>query len=253
MATDSNSEASPQIIPAGDAAAIEHLAQAIAGGEHWYIALLQAISIWETEEETYNGRTCRYLISNEAFDWLLLAERLCDAVDGKLPDNERNALLFYGNPPLDLPVAEFKELIGSDRFRQHLNFFYGIAVEEALVLAVQEEVRKEMWTSGYLKGKDGSIEAYHRIYGTSKTVLLWHFRGDRGYPQSESISLQQLKEFTYWLFKYRFQKCDRTKVASDTRKALDWINKHRFAQQPGKYSSELQAIDVLPDTVRVID
>ena len=55
------------------AEAIKHLEQAIAGGKHWYLALLEAIGLWNTAEETYSGRTYHYLIGGEAFDWLLLA------------------------------------------------------------------------------------------------------------------------------------------------------------------------------------
>jgi len=51
-------------------------------------------------------------------------------------------------------------------------------------------------------------------------VLLKRFRRENGYPQLKSISLTELKEFTYWLFKYRLNHCDKARVASDTKKAL---------------------------------
>ena len=139
---------SSQLTPAGDTEAIRHLEQAIISGKHWYIALLEAIGLWKAAEETHNGRTYRYLIAGEAFDWLLLAERLCEIVDGLLPGDEKTALLFYGKPPLDLTIDKFKELIGSSKYHQYLNYFYGITTEEALIRAVQEEVRKEKRTLG---------------------------------------------------------------------------------------------------------
>ena len=70
----------------------------------------------------------------EATSWLLLAERLCQTVDSLLPDDEKNALLFYSKPPLNLTSKKFKELIGSIKYHQYLNYFYGITVEEALIL-----------------------------------------------------------------------------------------------------------------------
>ncbi len=219
-----------QLTPAGDAAAIRHLEQAIASGTHWYIALLEAIGLWDSAEETRNGRTYRYLIAGEAFDWLLLAERLCQAVDG-LPDDEKTALLFYGEPPLNLPTEKFEELLGNVKHCHYLNYFYGVTVEEALVLAVQEEVRKEKRASGYCKEKDTTSEAYRRIYDSTKAVLLRRFRREQGYPQLKSIDLTELKEFTYWLFKYRLKQCDKARVASDTKKALDWLNTHSWAGQ----------------------
>ena len=214
----------------GDAEAIRYLEQAIKGGKHWYIALLEAIELWTSAEETDNERTYRYLIAGEAFDWLLLAERLCHAVDGSLPDDEKTALLFHGKPPLDLSREEFKGLIGSIRYHQCLNYFYGIIVEEALVLAVQAEVRKEWRTLGYANEYDTTDEAYRRIYGAGKVALLRQFRREKGYPQVRSTSLTVLKEFTYWLFNYRLNNCDKTKVASDTKKALKQLKYMGFSQ-----------------------
>jgi len=199
-------------------------------GQHWYIALLEAIGLWTIAEETYNGCTYRYLIDGEAFDWLLLAERLCQAVDGLLPDDEPADLLFHGKPPLNLATDKFKELIGSTKYHQYLNYFYGIAVEEALILAVREEVRKERRTLGFNKEVDYDNEVYRRIYGTTKTVLLKRFRREKGYRQLKSISLTELKEFTYWLFKYRLKQCDKARVASDTKKALEQLTINDFSK-----------------------
>ncbi len=213
-----------QPTPAGDAGAIRHLEQAITAGKHWYIALLEAIGLWTSAEETYNGCHYRYLIAGEAFDWLLLAERLCQAVDGLLPDDEKTALLFYDEPPLNLSPERFKELIGSGKYHQYLNYFYGITVEETLFLVVREEVRKEWWTLGYSNGRGTDDEVYRRIYGATKAVLLRRFRREKGYPQVRSISLTGLKEFTYWLFKYRLEQSDKSRVASDTKKALEQLN-----------------------------
>ena len=208
--------------------AIRRLRQSIMGGEHWYLALLEAIGLWNTAEETFDGRRYQYLIGGEAFDWLLLAERLCQTVNDLLPDAEKTALLFFGKPPLDLPVDQFKALIGSIKYHQYLNFFYGITVEEAIVLAVEEEVRKERWAAGHHRDKDNTNEAYRRIYSATKTVMLRHFRRDTGHPQLNSIGLTELKEFTYWLFKHRLKQSDKAKVASDTRKGLDWLKNRGF-------------------------
>jgi hypothetical protein len=213
---------------AKDDRAIRHLQQAIAMGQHWYLALLEAIGLWARAEETRNGRTYCYLIAGEAFDWLLLAERLCESVDSLLPQDEKIALLFHGEPPLHLSPEKFRELIGNAKYHQYLNYFYGITVEEASVRAVEEEVHKERLASGYFKYQDATNEAYHRIYGATKAILLRHFRRDMGNPQLKSISLTEMKEFTYWRFKYRLDHCEKAKVASDTKKALHWLKTQGF-------------------------
>jgi hypothetical protein len=212
----------------GNIEAIRHLEQAITSGKHWFIALLEAIGLWTDGEETYNGRHYRYLIDGEAFDWLLLTERLCEAVDDLLPEDEKIALLFHGKPPIRLTKAKFKELIGSAKYRQYLNYFYGITVEEALILAVQEEVRKEKRTLGYNNEHNLVNEVYQRIYGATKATLLKRFRREKGYPQLHSTSLTELKEFIYWLFKYRLEHCDKARVASDTKKALEQLDEDHF-------------------------
>ena len=132
---------SPTPPPATANQVISRLRREISGGRPWYPALLAAIRSWELAEETHDGRRYHYLIAGEALDWLLLAERLCQAVDSLLPRKEKEALLFHGRPPLELTREQFKELLGDARYGQYLNYFYGITVEEALFLAVQDEVR----------------------------------------------------------------------------------------------------------------
>jgi len=218
---------SAQLTLTGNAEAIRYLEQAIISGKHWYVALLETIGLWSAATEVHNGRTYCYLIAGEAFDWLLLAERLCEAVDGFLPADEKLALLFYSKPPLNLPTKKFKELIGDAKYHQYLNYFYGITVEEALILAVQEEVRKERLISGYNNEEYDTInEVYRRIYGATRAVLLKQFRHEKGYPQLRSISLTELKEFTYWVFKYRLKQCEKARVASDTKKALEQLRRN---------------------------
>ncbi|HET9476861.1 MAG TPA: hypothetical protein VFP63_05165, partial [Dehalococcoidia bacterium] len=61
---------------------------------------------------------------------------------------------------------------------------------------------------------------FNRIYGSTKACLVGEFRVQQGLPEGESFSLSELREFTYWLFKYRMKNHDPARVASDTRKGL---------------------------------
>ena len=203
--------------------AIRHFKQAMGEGKHWYLALLEAISRWTKAEEKVGDRVFHYLIAGEAFDWLLLAERLCLTANGLIPDEEQEKLLFQGKAPLNLTTEELKNIIGEGKYRQYLNYFYGVTVEEALVLAVEREVRKERRAAVWHRDRDYTGEAYRRIYTASQSELLKEFRGEKGYPQNGSISLSEMREFTYWLFKYRLEHSDRSKVASDTKKAMEYL------------------------------
>lgn len=203
-----------------DNQAIQSLKRALAAGKNWYLSLLEAIRLWGSPEEDYDGQHYRYLVDNEAFDWLVLAERLCAELDGLIPEKEQVNLLFFDTPPIELSKDEFKNLIGASKYQAHLNYLYGVLVEKFLILAVTEEIRKEKRVLG-LNNDNGVVdEAYRRIYGATQSALLRQFRKERHYPQLRSIKLSEIDEFTYWLFKYRIKTRDKSCVASDTKKAL---------------------------------
>jgi len=232
-----------EYVSPGDGEAIQHFKQALAGGQHWYRALLGAMGLWVSAGEIRQGRRYQYLIDGEAFDWLLLAERLCEAADGLLPEDEKDALLFRGLPPLELSAAEVKGLIGERKYGQYLNYFYGVTVEEALLLAVQGEIEKERRVGGLRSARDSTGESYWRIYEASRDDLLGRFRQEKGYTRLKSTSLDELKEFTYWLFKYRLKRCEKAKIASDTRKALDFLRRQWRQRGVGR----VLAADFAPD------
>ena len=179
--------------------------------------------MWPLPEETVGERRYCYLIDGEAFDWLLLAERLTESLNGAVPEDEREALLFGGQTPFDLDPDEFKNAIGAAKHTAHLNYLYGVTVEEALQLAVEEELHKERFAQCGTRFQPADEEVCRRIYGKEQKELLERFREERGLPPSDSIAYSDFKAFTYWLFKYRLRNCDRARVASDTRKALSQL------------------------------
>ncbi len=209
-------------------AALNHFRVNLAAGKHWYLALLEAIGLWTDEEEHINGRDYHYLIAGEAFDWLLLADRMCDTVDGQIPEQEKFALLFQGKPPLALPSAEFIFLIGEGKYHRYLNYFYGVTVEEALVQAVREEVRKERNSNAWVRRQGEDDEVFLRVYGDSYQSLLKQFRQEKQYHLLAKSNLTQMKEFIYWCFKYRVRRCEKAKVGSDTSKAIDWLRRNGY-------------------------
>jgi hypothetical protein len=223
--------------------AVEYLKSELAAGKHWFLALLEAIGLWEIPAEVYNGRTYCYLIADEAFDWLLLAQRLCESIDGLIPQEEKDNLIFHGKPPIEVSPDKFKNYIGVLKYQQYLNYFYGITVEEALIQAVRDEVRKERHVFGYREEEEHDDEVFRRIYGAGRMELLKSFRSERGHPQQRSISLTELKEFTYWLFKYRVKKCDRARVASDTKKGLKRLTASGY---PDKFTARRQRVYATP-------
>src|ERR671915_156342 len=86
--------------------ALGYLRNLVAAGEHWYIGVLKTMARWSQSEEVIEGRHYRYLVGGEAFDWLLLAERLIDELDGLVGERERNAFLSPAHPPLEMDEEE---------------------------------------------------------------------------------------------------------------------------------------------------
>jgi hypothetical protein len=239
--------------PAADREAVEHLQRALSEGRHWFLALLEAIALWRPADEQVGERYYRYLIDGEAFDWLLLAERLLECIDGCVPEEERDALIFFGQAPLDLDEACFSEIIGEAKHRANLNYLYGVTVEEALQLAVEEEVLKERRSHVWSGREPLDDIVSQRIYGRGRHDLLAEFRSQRCLPEGDSISYQELKEFTYWLFKYRMHQCDPARVASDTRKALAQLSRLELAGRRERRARRRLATPPAEDDPRVID
>ncbi|MDY6893295.1 MAG: hypothetical protein SVO26_06245 [Chloroflexota bacterium] len=217
------------ITATGENEAIQHLKQAIFAGKPWYIALLEAIGLWTCSEENHNGYCYRYLIDGEAFDWLLLAERLCMEVAEHIPEEELTDLLFFGRLPEDVSDDEFREIIGSAKYQAHLNYVYGVTIEKFIVLAVEEEIEKERQCYVFSDDVESVVDSYQRIYGADQTQLLRWFREEKGYAKTKRMSVSELQEFTYWLFKYRLRNCDKARVASDTRKGLEYFRRQKQA------------------------
>jgi hypothetical protein len=217
----------PEHIPRQETGTLEHFLECLRAGKPWFPCLLEAIAQWDQAEEEVDGQRYRYLVGGEAFDWLLLAQRLCAGADGLVPDDEVERLLYHGRPPVETDRHQFRRLIGATKHRAYLNFFYGVVVEEALMGAVEEEVRKERRSVALLEESGLLDEVCRRIYDAPHSALLASFRLERGYPQEQVMGLEDLKEFTYYLFKYRLKHSEPDKVASDTRKGLLYLHRQR--------------------------
>lgn len=195
------------------------------GHDPWYKILLTAIGTWTIPGETYQGRDFQYLILGEALDWLSLAERICLEFEEIIEGPEKEDLLFNGRLPEEISDVQFREMIGANKYRAYLNYWYGVIVEEALQLAVEEEVRKLYRSKGYLDNDYFVEEAFVILYGESSSDLMQEFRKEFKLTRRKKLSLTNLKEFTYWLFKRRISKWDPARVASDTRKGISILGK----------------------------
>tara|TARA_Y100000588_G_scaffold324446_1_gene357618 strand:- start:24281 stop:25048 length:768 start_codon:yes stop_codon:yes gene_type:complete len=190
-------------------------------GTDWYRAVLLAAGAWQLATETYRGRQHTYLIGGEALDLLLVIDRLVSERPAYVPRSERNALRFSGCPPMFVSADEFAHLLGPVRLKAYLNYFYGVAVEEAVIHAVEIESTK----AHPLDRK--KIDAYRNIYGLSFEELLERFREELNNAEAGRLRWHVFKEFTYWCFKLRIRTQVPARMASDTRKGITLLQRLR--------------------------
>ncbi len=236
FAEDSEGDAeTPESTPAGHvrvpregaltpAQAIESLRRSLVRGVPWYPALLEVIARWTAPSEEIDGTLNTYLIAGEAFDWLLLAQRLLDEMGDLVPVAQAEQLLVHGIAPDGSGEADFERAIGAAKHRAHLNFQYGVVVEELLLLAVELELVKSGTSSG--AGRPApDLEAFDHVYAKPLNELKLLYAYDTGSPLAERMSQSELQAFTYWLSKYRVRTGEPARVASDTKKAMAMMSR----------------------------
>lgn len=212
-------------------------------GQFWFEALLEAIREWSLPRETVGGREFVYLLEGEAFDWLLLAERICNGTPpGLLPEDEVEALLVEEQPPVRLTQEQFAQRLGPAKYWAHLNFLYGVRVERALQLALERVIEKERGSLAFSHQRgDLDSDPFGRIYGAREIELLREYRAEQeaaGLAEGvgerfEAVRLEyrESQAFTYWLFRRRLQRQDPARVASDTRRGLQLLSQMEAAKR----------------------
>ena len=235
-------------------AAISRLKSSIGSAESdWKLTILEAIADWPLANEDVGGETFEYLIGGEAFNWRLLAQRLLGECGSVIPDETlwewlSDSVLFAG-----FEEPDFKRAVGVDKYRAHLSYFYGVTVEQSLLVAVEEEVTHQRVGSGR-QLSDGSMErAYALLYGDERDHLWEVFRLEagvhaarEGWRHRDEHSLGSEDSFTYWLFKLRMERSDPAKIASDTRKGLAKLE--RMRQNDIRRRTMLQSDEMLNET-----
>ena len=199
--------------------AVEAYRRALRRGDDWYDALLAIVARWVAPSEILEGVEHVYLVGGEAFDWLRLAQRLIDAAGDLVPPAESERLLVMGLAPRTETEEDFERAIGPAKYRAHLNFQYGVVIEELLMLATEQELLKAGGLTHYGR-RNADIAAYEHVYGAPLEELKALYVQDEGREVAEEMDLSAMHAFTYWLSKYRLRTMEPARVASDTKKAM---------------------------------
>lgn len=226
-------------LPAPEETILRMRHKVIDGSQHWFEALLDAVGRWRVPAEEVRGREFRYLVGGEAFDWLLLAERLLDEMPDLVPLEEREALLFDGLWPIEMDDEEFAERIGQAKHSAHLNYLYGVLVEQALQLHVEEEIHKEARARVWGQDPREDLGMFARVYDKTRTELVSMYYEETGVMLGEHVSYPQWRDFIYWLFRLRMRRQDKARVASDTRKGLAQLSRMELAVSERRRGAKL--------------
>ncbi len=210
---------------------IENLRERIRSGEDWYESLLRAVRVWPLVEEELDEERYVYLIGGEALDLLRLCERLYVGIADLVPQEEVMPLIAHDRPPGERSGVDLKALIGQEKYRAYLSFIYGVIVEEMVVHAVIQELRKRRRTSGLTRYDIDLDDAYRYLYGSTKGELVQSFKHEKGLSRRRSLTLTEVKELTYWLFRMRLRNSDKSRVASDTKRALTVLHRYTEARR----------------------
>jgi len=221
--------------------AVKHAWVTIQNGKPWPVAIAEATGLWTLQEELFRGKFYRYLVQGEAFDWALLVYRLLQSLGDLIPPIQREELLKRRGLGGFLADHEIKRILGTEKYSAYLNYWYGITLEIALQTVVLHEIRKERIGGGRLLHSWRIDESFRRIYGEGRLVLINEFRNNSHVLGSKGCVYGELKEFTYWLFKLRLNRSEKARVASDTRKALEWMKDMRS----GNSTNELRNVNHL--------
>jgi hypothetical protein len=232
----------PAGLPAPDET-IFRMRQSVIAGQHWFEALLDAVGRWRLPHETIGDRFYHYLAGGEAFDWLLLAERLLDEMPDLVPAAERDALIFYNRWPVDMDDDDFAARLGAAKHSAHLNYQYGVLVEEALQLFVEEEIHKENRSRAVGQDRRVDESMLERVYGKTREELYIQYFEETGHLLREKVAYPEWKNFTYWLFKLRLKRQDKARVASDTRKGLAQLTRMELAVSERRHGASLGESD----------
>ena len=184
-------------------------------------ALLEQVGKWSITEEIYKGQQYRYLIGGEAFDWKLLIYRIMDQLGDQLDQSVETSALDLNVISLS---EDLKRLLGHEKYRALLNYYYGVIVEDAILQVAEKEVRKARLGKGYQSQKNLGDDAFLKVYHCDRDVLLTQFKQQNSLSPDTVLDKFEKKAFTYWLFKYRLKSSDRAKLASDTKKGIEHLN-----------------------------
>ena len=215
-------------LPQKEQEILRQLKRDLKNGEDARRSLLSASAKWSLSEEVIKDAHHCYILAGEAFDLVSLMSRLAGDCEGVIPREDLADAVFVDEYALIMLNETLRMELGSVKYNQYLNYFYGVLLEEILIFATEDEVKK-MYTSNGFRNVDKETDiAFSRLYGANERTLLDRYCAELGYgPIKGDMTVTRKQEFTYWLFKFRMRSAEPAKAASDVSKALTYMQMAR--------------------------
>ena len=208
------------------ASALEDLSRSVdSDANGWRTHIFDAIARWRLPSERVADEEYVYIIGGEAFNWRRLAERLAWHIALQLPedvDDEMQDWLEDDDMFGGLGEPGFRRVLGHDKWRGYLNYFYGVTLERCLFVHAGNAIAKDRRGRGRSVDDDTLDEAFFALYEAEESDLWAEFAEEIGIGDhsGSARSMAQDDEFTYWLFKRRIGSTYQIHVAHEVRHGL---------------------------------
>jgi len=123
-----------------------------------------------------------------------------------------------------------KRLMGAKLYSAHLNYFYGIVVENAIREILRLEIEKKRSYHNYDNDSEINDKVFDLIYGKKNKDLWAEFctyerLGSKSYYVPNKIYSLEYDSFTYWLSKKRIKSCAPELNASLISRGLNYLKR----------------------------
>lgn len=168
-------------------------------------------------------------VLQEAFNWKLAMRIFLE--ENKIDGSELiNNLLFTGLNFKDSEKEKIKNSMGPKMYSAHLNYFYGIVVEHAIIEVMRINLVKKL--GFFRKENDMTLneKIFINLYGKEiselwKEFCFTHRVGSRNYYVPKKIYCKDHDNFTYWLSKKRILLCTPELNASLISRSLKYLER----------------------------
>ena len=182
---------------------------------------LKIIGHWPLKSEIIDGIEYQYWINDEAFNWYLLASRIIFSV--KDEQNIKKLDHFLSTVHF-LPGSDQRIMINlfpPDKYRAHLNFIYGVILEEVIICFNEMEKNKDVLNQ--FNVTDSINLVYLNLYGMDYTEFIRLYEFETKTKLDQFDTLHSYYNFLYWSWKYRLKKSTPEKIAYDSQSGINFL------------------------------